>query len=117
MNGEYVYLSATENCIFFRKHKATFNAKCKHNVLVFPAGKSDFHPTEKNHRLLAELINDNTNVGDVVFDPCSGSGSTLLVARELGRKGVGCELNKEYYEKAKQRLDNNLAQMNLYDFM
>lgn len=56
-------------------------------------------------------------MGDVVFDPCAGSASTLLVANEMGRKFIGFELDKTFYEKAKQRLDDEVAQMNIYDFI
>lgn len=117
MNGEYVYLSATENAIFFRKHKSVFNAKCKHNVFEFPAGTSKIHPTEKNHSLLADLIKDNTNEKDVVLDTCAGSGSTLLVAHKLNRNFIGFELNKEYFEKANERLKAEQSQVSIFDFI
>lgn len=117
MNGEYVYLSATENAVVFRKHGATFNARCKHNVLDFPTGSSELHPTEKNHQLLADIIKDNSKEKDLVLDACAGSGSTLLMAHKLNRKFIGFELNKDYYKLAKERLDNEMAQMNLFDFI
>ena len=41
--------------------------------------------------------------GDLVLDPFCGSGTTIEVARDLGRQGVGIELNEEYYELAKER--------------
>lgn len=44
--------------------------------------------------------------GDKVFDPCCGSGSHLLVAKELGRKVCGCELDKEWYKIAKERVES-----------
>ena len=117
LNGEKVYLSGIENAVLARKPNATFNAFCKNTVFHYPAGTSKLHPTEKNHKLLAELISDNSNVGDVVFDPCAGSASTLLVANELGRKYIGFELDAAFYKKAKKRLDNETAQMNIFDFM
>lgn len=117
LNGEKVYLSGIENAVLARKSNATFNAFCKNTVFHYPAGTSKLHPTEKNHKLLAELISDNSNVGDVVFDPCAGSASTLLVANELGRKYIGFELDASFYKKAKERLDNETAQMNIFDFM
>lgn len=104
MNGEYVYLNSTENAVWFRKKSATFNARCKKNYFIFPIGKSKLHPTEKNHELLRELILDNSNFGDLVFDPCMGSGSHLLIAWNEGRKILGIELNKEYFEIAENRL-------------
>lgn len=117
INGQFIYLSATENAVMFRKSGATFNAHCKHNVFNYPTGSSEMHPTEKNHQLLADLIQDNSNIGDVVFDACAGSGSTLYVAHRLGRKVGGVELNKEFYEKAKARLDAERAQVNIYGLM
>lgn len=107
-NGQYVYLSGVENAVWFRKSKGTFNAYCKNTVFQYPiwGGKNRIHPTEKNHNLLKELILDNSNEGDLVFDPCAGSGSTLLVAKQNNRKYLGCELEKEYYEKALKRLES-----------
>lgn len=116
MNGQLIYLSGIENAIWCKKSGGTFNAFCKNTVFRYPSGSSELHPTEKNHRLLAELINDNSKVNQIVFDPCSGSASTLLVAHDMGRKYIGFELNKEYYKVAKKRLDAEIAQMNIYDF-
>ena len=117
MNGDKIYLSGIENAIWARKRNAPFKAFCKNTVFRYPNGSSEFHPTEKNHDLLGELIRDNSNVGDLVFDPCSGSASTLIVARNMGRKYLGFELDAEYYRKAKSRLDDEAAQMNIYDFL
>lgn len=61
------------------------------------------HPTEKNHDLIKELILDNSNEGDIIFDPCCGSGSHCLVAKENGRKFVGCELDNDFFNVAKSR--------------
>ena len=104
MNGQYIYLSATENAVWFKKRGATFNAHCKHNVFEFPTGRSKIHPTEKNHELIKDLILDNSNEGDIIFDPCAGSLSHCLVAKENGRRYVGCELNKEYFDSGIERL-------------
>lgn len=103
-NGKYVYLSGVENAVWYKKPKATFNAYCKNTVFDYPIQSKQIHPTEKNHKLLAELIQDNTNEGDTIFDPCAGSGSTLLVAAKANRNAIGCELCTEYYEIAKERL-------------
>lgn len=104
MNGQYIYLSGIENAIWFKKRGATFNAKCKNTVFEYPCGRSKLHPTEKNHDLLKELILDNSNEGDIVFDPCCGSGSHLLVAKENNRKFEGIELKKKWYQIAQNRL-------------
>ena len=104
MNGQHIYLSGIENAIWFKKRGGTFNAHCKNTVFQYPCGRSKLHPTEKNHDLLKELILDNSDEDDIVFDPCSGSGSHLLVARENNRRYVGFELDKQYFEIANNRL-------------
>ncbi len=104
MNGQYVYLNSTENAVWFRKSGGTFNAHCKKNVFSFPCGRSKMHPTEKNHEMLRELVLDNSNFGDMVFDPCMGSGSHLLIARDEGRRITGVELEEEYFKIAEKRL-------------
>lgn len=104
MNGQSIYLSGIENAVWFKKRGGTFNAHCKNTVFEYPCGKNKMHPTEKNHKLLAELITDNSNEGDLIFDPCSGSGSHCLVAMENGRNYVGVELNKTYFDLAAERL-------------
>lgn len=104
MNGQHIYLSGIENAVWFKKRGGTFNAHCKNTVFTYPCGRSKLHPTEKNHDLLKELILDNSNEEDIVFDPCSGSGSHLLVASENGRKWIGTELNEEYFNIAKDRM-------------
>ena len=105
MNGQHIYLSATENAVWFKKRGATFNAHCKHNVFEFPTGRSKIHPTEKNHELIKDLILDNSKEGDIIFDPCAGSLAHCLVAKENGRRYVGCELNKEYFDSGIERLN------------
>lgn len=105
MNGQYVYLSGIENAIWFKKKGGAFNAHCKNTVFKHPNGRAKLHPTEKNHELLKELIEDNSNPGDVVLDPCCGSGSHLLVAESLGREYIGIELDENYYKQAKERLN------------
>jgi site-specific DNA-methyltransferase (adenine-specific) len=58
------------------------------------------HPTQKPVGVLKPLIEIFTDPGDVVIDPCAGSGSTLRAARELGRNAYGFEIDRHFYEKA-----------------
>jgi DNA modification methylase len=106
MNGQYIYLSGIENAVWFKKRGGSFNAHCKNTVFKYPCGRSKLHPTEKNHDLLRELILDNSRENDIVFDPCSGSGSHLLVAKQNNRRFVGCELNEQWCEVARERLES-----------
>jgi len=66
------------------------------------------HPTQKPVNLLKRLIDIFTDLGDVVIDPCAGSGSTLRAAYELGRHSYGFEVSKEAFTLAKE---NMLADM------
>lgn len=105
MNGQYIYLSGVEMGVWYKKAGAkTFNAHCKNSVFHYPNGRSKLHPTEKNHELLADLIKDNSNEGQIIFDPCCGSGAHCFVAKELGRRYIGVELDNNYFEVADKRL-------------
>ena len=105
MNGQHIYLSGVEFAVWFKKSGAkTFNAHCKNTVFKYSNGSSKLHPTEKNHGLLKELILDNSNEGDVVLDPCCGSGSHILVAKENNRNYIGIELDKNYFKIATDRV-------------
>ena len=106
-NGQYVYLSGVEFAVWFKKKGAkTFNAKCKNTVFAYPifGGKKRIHPTQKHPEMFKELILDNTNEGDIVFDPCCGGGTTILACAASNRNSICCELNKEYYDKTIEML-------------
>jgi len=59
-----------------------------------------WHPTQKPIQLLERIIKANTNEGGVVLDIFSGSGSTLIACDNTNREFVGCEMDKDYYEKS-----------------
>ncbi len=54
------------------------------------------HPTQKSEKLIAKLILASSKPGDLVFDPFVGSGTTCVVAKKLGRKFLGVEVDEEY---------------------
>ncbi len=60
------------------------------------------HPTQKPVNLLKRLIEIFTNEGDVVIDPCAGSGATLRTARDMNRDAYGFEISADFYHKAVQ---------------
>lgn len=62
------------------------------------------HPAQKPIGVLKQLIEIFTDEGDVVIDPCAGSGSTLRAAMELGRHSYGFEISKEFYRRAKEEM-------------
>ena len=63
------------------------------------------HPTQKPEKLLAKLILASTDRNDVVFDPFLGSGTSAVVAKKLGRRFVGVEIDKDYCCLALKRLE------------
>ena len=62
------------------------------------------HPTQKPVPLLEQLIRIFTDKGDVVIDPCAGSGSTLRAAANLLRRAYGFEIKKDFYKEAKEKV-------------
>ena len=62
------------------------------------------HPTQKPEKLYAKLILASSRQGDVVFDPFVGSGTSAVVAKKLGRRYLGIEINEEYCLWAAKRL-------------
>ncbi len=63
------------------------------------------HPTQKPEKLVAKVILASSNPGDVVFDPFLGSGTTSVVAKKLGRRYVGVEIDQMYCCLAEKRLE------------
>lgn len=63
------------------------------------------HPTQKSEKLYAKLILASSKKDDIVFDPFLGSGTTSVVAKKLGRKYCGIELNEEYCMWTEKRLE------------
>lgn len=62
------------------------------------------HPTQKPVNVLKQLIEIFTDEGDVVIDPCAGSGTTLRAAAELNRSSYGFEIDRRFYTEAKEKM-------------
>jgi len=65
-----------------------------------------WHPCQLPEALLERIIKLSSNENDVVFDPFTGSGTTLAVAARLDRQWLGCELSEEYAAKATERIEH-----------
>ena len=94
-----------------KKSKPTFNSKYDKGIYNYPlqGGKDRFHPTQKSLPLFEDLIQKHSNEGDIVLDCFAGSATTAIAAIKTNRKFNGCELDKEYFTKAKERI--RLAQI------
>jgi len=68
------------------------------------------YPTQKPEKLLKRLIEMSSNEGDVVLDSFAGSGTTLAVAQQFGRKWIGCDINKGSIQTTSKRLQNIIKQ-------
>lgn len=74
------------------------------------------HPTQKPVNLLKQLIKIFTDEGDVVIDPCAGSGSTLRACMELNRSCYGFEIKRDFVKRAKEEMLINIdKQISLFD--
>jgi site-specific DNA-methyltransferase (adenine-specific) len=70
------------------------------------------HPTQKPEELIRKFVLASSRPGDLVIDPFSGSGTTVVVAEQLGRQWMGCDLDEGYNQWAIDRL-KNLRQMSV----
>jgi len=78
--------------------KPVFHGKYDPGIYKFPICHG-WHPTQKPLKLFEELIKKHSNYGDIILDPFLGSGTTAIAALNLGRKILGCEKDKKYFNK------------------
>jgi DNA modification methylase len=113
------YKSSVEHVLFFTKGEGghTFNWQGEndmHNHIEVPicsgaerlvdAKGKILHPTQKPERLLRHFLEISSNRGDTVFDGFAGVGSACAVAKQLGRKCIGIEHEKTFFEAMQRRL-------------
>ena len=72
------------------------------------------HPTQKPVDLYGWLLLNYAPQGGVIFDPMMGSQSSRIAAHRLGFDYVGCELDKEYFDKGNERFKQETSQMSLF---
>lgn len=107
-NRDRRYITDYECAIWFVKKKAkwVFNRQdpaYQRPKFVHSVDKG-LHPTQKSLKLMEELVNIHTNVGDTVFDPFMGSGTTGVACKNTKRKFIGIEMDNNYFEIAKDRI-------------
>lgn len=72
------------------------------------------HPTQKPYELYRYLLSNYAEPGQIIFDSHLGSGSIAIACDDLGFDLVGCEIDKDYFEKAKQRIENARKQIKMF---
>ena len=84
----------------------TFNRKNSLEKCVIPCTvqSSKLHPTMKDLKVIEYLVETLTNEGDLVLDCFMGSGTTGVACKNLKRDFIGIEINKDYFEIAKNRI-------------
>lgn len=100
------YMNAFELVLMLRKGPAkNINEMGTSNLLRIPniIGNKE-HPTEKPIQLMEILINNSSKEGDIVIDPFMGVGATGIACKNLNRNFIGIEIDKKYFDIAKQRI-------------
>ncbi|MBQ6979586.1 MAG: site-specific DNA-methyltransferase [Clostridia bacterium] len=106
----------TENKAWNVRMKADYE---NYNDLYYPTNvlhfkgihKNRLHPCQKPTELLEYLIKNYTNEGETVLDNCMGCGSTIVACINTNRHYIGFELEKEYFDIAKERIDKVKAEL------
>ena len=129
--GNAIWLSDIEYCLHFYKD-AGFNVGVENKYKNYTSSlniedkKLYDHPTIKPLELVKRHLLNMTKENDIVFDPFIGSGTTAVAAKELGRRYLGFEIDKKYFEIASDRLHgiDNIDKrekengiLNIFDFL
>lgn len=85
-----------------KRSKPTFNSSYDNGIYQFPIcqDKGRFHPTQKPISLMEALIKKHSNENDTILDCFAGSCSTGIAALNTKRNFIGCEIDKDYYDKS-----------------
>jgi site-specific DNA-methyltransferase (adenine-specific) len=106
----------SEDVTFSRYEYAwsSFNITSKGFVFNGQANKDKIHPTQKPVALYKWLLDKYAKPNDKILDTHLGSGSIAIACHDYGFDLTACELDKEYFDKAMQRINNHTNQLNLF---
>lgn len=105
-----------EGCVHIADRKIVVTKEYRYKIPYFmqDGKKETTHPNEKNLSSLTRIILNLTQKNDIVFDPFSGSGTTAVACYEVGRRFIGVEKNKKYFEAALERLEKYQKNSSLF---
>ena len=125
--GNYFELPATRCFLIWKKLTISENfsmamaeyawTSFNKNAKIFefaPQDSTRFHPTQKPVSLMNWCLINNSKENDLIFDGFFGSGTTAISCIRTKRRFIGCELDKEYFEKACERIEIELKQLTLF---
>lgn len=96
----------------------SFNVPAAMCRICNTGGRNDeikFHPTQKPIRLYEWLLNKYAKPTDIILDTHVGSGSSLIACNNFGYEFVGFEINPQYYDLAKKRIEKHAEQLNIFN--
>ena len=103
--------SESASSVGYKALKKTYEYKDPTTLIQFDKiRKGSLHPTQKPVELLEYLIKTYTNEGDTVLDNCMGSGSTGVACVNTNRNFIGIELDKNYFDIAKNRIEEQIKE-------
>ena len=114
LNGESLFLSATEHAFYGKLPSAWFSGGCIKSYWVGPPPQERQHPTEKPLWLMKNCVQATAAPNATVLDCFMGSGTTLVACAKLGRKGIGIEIDPDYFETACKRVADAYRQTDLF---
>ena len=92
----------------------SFNANAKIFKFSAVGQEGRFHPTQKPVELYRWIFKNYAKEGDKILDTHLGSGSSRIAAYDAGLDFVGCEIDKEYFEKQEERFEAHTSQINIF---
>ena len=111
-NMEYIIRIYSNGCALnklnLEKDKSKKIYYSKYKVYSQIRGKQKLHPSQKPTEIIQEIIELSSNENDIILDPFMGSGSTGVACLNLNRKFIGIELDENYFNIAKDRIENSI---------
>lgn len=104
--GRLDYAPQHETLLYFWHGRHEFMKSHDKSVIIHPKPlRNKFHPTEKPIPILRRLILNSSHIGDVVYDPMAGSGTSALAAEETGRHSISIDIEEKYCRIIIDRLE------------